>query len=79
MDVRYDLQADAVYLTMGSGTVDHTVEFQDRMNLDLDSTGEIVGIEILEASHQKSLVSNLKSSAMKGIPIDIINATPVLA
>ncbi len=79
MDVKYDMMADAVYVNVGSGKVSRTLELENRMIVDLDNKGQIVGIEILEASHQESLVENLKKNVGAGIPIGIVNNTPQLA
>lgn len=79
MDVKYDTLADAVYLKVGTGKVSKTLEMQDRLNIDLDSKGRILGIEILEASHQEQLVENLKKNVEAGIPVDIVNSTPLAA
>jgi uncharacterized protein YuzE len=79
MDVKYDMMADAVYLNVSTGKVAKTLEVQDRLNIDFDGTGRILGIEILEASHQEKLVASLKKNVEAGIPIDIVNSTPIAA
>ena len=79
MDVKYDISADAVYLSVGAGKVARTVEMEDRLNVDFDNDGRILGIEILEASHQEQLVQNLQKNVAAGIPIDIVNGTPLAA
>lgn len=79
MDVKYDITADAIYFNVGSGRVAKTLEVENRLNVDLDNNGRIVGIEILEASHQEQLVNNLRKNVDAGIPIDIVNGTPLLA
>jgi uncharacterized protein YuzE len=48
-DITYDAEADAVYITVGRGTVDRTEESGPFIH-DVDAEGHIVGIEILSAS-----------------------------
>jgi uncharacterized protein YuzE len=48
-DITYDAEADAVYITVGRGTIDRTEEAGPFV-YDLDAEGRIVGIEILSAS-----------------------------
>jgi uncharacterized protein YuzE len=48
-DITYDAEADAVYITVGRGTVDRTEE-SGPFIYDVDAEGRIVGIEILSAS-----------------------------
>ena len=79
MNVTYDTIADAVYLSVGEGRVKNTLKLQKNLNVDMDGTGRIVGIEILEASSQESLVASLKKNVEAGIPISISQATPQLA
>ena len=76
MDFKYDLSADAIYLSVGVGKVIRTVEMEDRLNIDVDAKGRILGIEILEASHQEQLVKNLEKQVGAGVPIEIVNQTP---
>ena len=79
MDLKYDTMADAVYLKVGTGKVAKTLEMQDRLMVDLDKDGRILGIEILEASHQEQFVESLKKNVEAGIPIDIVSGTPIAA
>jgi uncharacterized protein YuzE len=48
-DITYDAEADAVYITVGRGTIDRTEEAGPFI-YDVDAEGRIVGIEILSAS-----------------------------
>jgi uncharacterized protein YuzE len=47
--VTYDPEAEAVYLTLGRGTVERTEETGPFI-YDIDGEGRILGIEILSAS-----------------------------
>lgn len=79
MDIKYDSIADAVYLAIGKGEVSKTLEIKDRLQVDVDKEGNILGIEILDASSQQDLVKNLKENAEGGASIEIITKTPVVA
>ena len=79
MDIKYDSIADAVYLAIGTGKVSRTLEMEDRLLVDVDNAGRIIGIEILDASSQQDLVKNLKASVEGGAPIEIISKTPTVA
>ena len=48
-DVTYDAEADAVYIAVGRGKVDHTEETGPFI-YDVDAKGHVIGIEILSAS-----------------------------
>jgi uncharacterized protein YuzE len=48
-DITYDPEADAVYITVGRGSVDRTQE-SGPFIYDVDAEGHIVGIEIPSAS-----------------------------
>jgi uncharacterized protein YuzE len=48
-DITYDPEADAVYITVGQGSINRTHEGGPFI-CDVDAEGHIVGIEILSAS-----------------------------
>ena len=48
-DMTYDPEADAVYLYLGRGKVDHQEESGPFIS-DVDAEGRVLGIEILSAS-----------------------------
>ena len=79
MDIKYDIMADAVYVNVGSGKVAKTIKTEERFLVDVDTEGNVVGIEILDASSQQELVENLKKNVSRGAPITIENSTPVAA
>lgn len=79
MDVKYDKVADAVYISVNAGKVAKTLEMDDRFNVDMDSFGNVIGFEILDAANQKKLVENLQNNVSSGIPVEIITRTPVAA
>jgi|CXWL01.1.fsa_nt_gi uncharacterized protein YuzE len=79
MDIKYDIMADAVYVNVGSGKVAKTIKTEDRFLVDVDKDGNVVGIEILDASSQQELVANLEKNVERGVPITIETATPTSA
>jgi uncharacterized protein YuzE len=53
MRVTYDPTADALYIHVSDGEVTDTREVAPNVNLDIDGTGDVVGIEILAASARR--------------------------
>lgn len=47
LEVTYDPQAKASYVSLSNEPVAKTVEYADFINLDLDTKGRLVGIELL--------------------------------
>ena len=67
MRTEFDKEADAAYIyfkEIGNGEVAETISLNDSVNVDLDKSGKVLGIEILDASEHlpssafKSLVAN---------------------
>ena len=58
MKLKYDATADAIYFYVRKGKVKRTIRTTDRLLVDVDATGNIIGIEILDASSQMSLAHN---------------------
>ncbi|MDP3965551.1 MAG: DUF2283 domain-containing protein [bacterium] len=79
MKVNYDIMADAVYINVSTSKVAKTVKSGERFLVDVDSRGNVVGIEILDASNQQELIKNLKKNVAVGVPINIQTSTPVIA
>jgi uncharacterized protein YuzE len=50
IDMTYDPEADAVYISLARGTIDGTDEIAPNVFVDRDTKGRILGIEILTAS-----------------------------
>jgi len=49
MTLEYDKEVDALYIRIQEVEVARTVEVEEGINLDFDSQGKLVGIEILNA------------------------------
>ena len=63
--ITLDKEADAAYIYLkdiSPGEVTKTISLNESINIDLDSEGKTLGIEVLEAS--KSLPSNVLNSAV---------------
>ena len=50
MNISFDEQADALYIQFRQGSVNKTIKLQDGILMDIDDSGAIFGIEILDAS-----------------------------
>lgn len=50
MEISYDKEADAMYIRFRKGTFTKNKKIDDFTVMDLDKEGNILGIEILEAS-----------------------------
>jgi uncharacterized protein YuzE len=68
MRIEMDKEADAAYIyfkEISPGEVAKTISLNDSINIDLDSNGKTIGIEILDASENLP-VSSLKSMKLIG-------------
>ena len=52
MKITYDKIADAMYIYLNKTKVFKTVQITDRLLVDVDKAGKVLGIEILDASDQ---------------------------
>lgn len=59
MKVKYDQEADAVYIELSDKKPEGVIEIKEGVNLDVTSDGVIVGIELLDANKKLSLKSFL--------------------
>lgn len=50
LGVRYDADADAMYLRLRDGTVADTVEIEEMVYVDIDADGQPLGVEFVVAS-----------------------------
>jgi uncharacterized protein YuzE len=50
MKIEYDQQADAMYIRLRAGDVSESEEVRPGVALDLDANGQVLGIEMLDAS-----------------------------
>ena len=69
MKATYDKVADAMYFRFKTGKVARTKGLDDKLIVDLDRKGNILGLEILDASSQISK-QNIASTVRSGkIPV----------
>lgn len=52
MKIQYDKIADAIYIYIKKGKISKTIKMKDRLIVDTDKDGKILGMEILGASAQ---------------------------
>jgi uncharacterized protein YuzE len=50
VQVEYDKKADALYIWVRKGKYDISEELAENVIIDLDKTGRIIGIEVIDAS-----------------------------
>ena len=50
MKAHYDIEVDALYLTLGDPQPDGVIEIAEGVNIDTTADGKITGIETLKAS-----------------------------
>ena len=77
MKIDYDTVADAIYFTLKSGKVSKSVKVDDRLVVDLSASGDVIGMELLDASSKQG--QELQKYLKEGVPININSNTPVLA
>ena len=66
MRVRFDEQADALYVRLAESPVAESEEVRPGVILDLDARGEIVGIEILRVGQR------LPTAELKHLEFDLV-------
>lgn len=69
MKINYDRIADAVYFKVQNDCVFKTVEVTEKILVDVDSAGNILGIELLDASSQRDFIKDLKRHIKERVPI----------
>ncbi len=55
MKIEYDNEIDALYIRLQEKSVDRTVEVEEGLNIDLDKSGKMIGLEVLDATDRYSL------------------------
>ncbi|MHB8860161.1 MAG: DUF2283 domain-containing protein [Minisyncoccota bacterium] len=78
MKINYDKIADAMYFSLKKGKVAKTLEMNERLIVDVDKKGNILGIEMLDASSQLPK-GGLENGIASGIPVMITAGTPIAA
>ena len=75
MKINYDKIADAIYFLVKEGKVKKSIKIDDRLVVDISEKGDIVGIELLDASSKQGL--ELEKNIREGVPVNIVSSTPV--
>ena len=57
MNINYDPEADAMYITFQKDKVENTLKIQDGVIIDLNKAGNLLGIELLDVSKRMPLES----------------------
>lgn len=70
MKSTYDKIADAMYITLKKGRVHNIVQLSDRMKVDMDKSGNVLGIEMLQVSRQ---VDAKELRKLSSIPVAVLN------
>jgi len=65
MKIEYDKIADAMYIYLKKAKVFKTIKMQDRLIVDLDKKGNVIGIEVLDASSQ------MPKKSIKGLELNM--------
>lgn len=81
MKVNFDKIADALYFSLQEGEVKKTIEMSDRLVVDVNKDGHVLGIEVLDVTNQLKPhgLKDFERNLLKGIPGEIINETPAAA
>ncbi|MCK5060146.1 MAG: DUF2283 domain-containing protein [Candidatus Pacebacteria bacterium] len=74
MKINYDKVADAIYFTVKNAKVAKSVKVDDHLVVDMSSDGEIVGMELLDASSEQG--AELEKNLRDGVPVNIVTSTP---
>lgn len=75
MKIEYDKKADAKYIHLKSGKVAKTIEKKPWLFFDCDSNGEVIGMEILNASkHPVNFSIKDRNAVGYTVPLEIVGA-----
>lgn len=65
----FDRDAEAVYLSVAEGEVDHTKRVSDSLFIDIDKKGKPLGIEILRVKGFRGLITPVLKELTRTYPI----------
>jgi uncharacterized protein YuzE len=71
MKIEYSKDADALYVYFREDYVAKSKEIEDGIVIDFDKDGQIIGIEVLDASQRFSL-SDIVNVSIENLPVDAI-------
>ncbi len=70
MKIDYDKIVDTMYMTFKKGKVSKTLRLDERLIVDLDKKGTLIGMEVLGASTQVS-PKQIQSAIRTGVPVNV--------
>ena len=70
MKITYDKKVDAMYIRLRKGRYDHTKKVTDDILVDVSKKGEVLGLEILDASKNIGRVKKEK------VPVEFTAVSP---
>lgn len=68
MKITYDKKVDAMYIKLRKGSYDHTKKVTDDILVDVTKKGEVLGLEILDASKNIGQVKPQKIAIEFAVP-----------
>ncbi len=71
MKIEYSKEADALYVHFKEEYVAKSKEIEDGIVIDFDKNGQIIGIEVLDATHRFSL-SDIVNVSIENLPVEAI-------
>ncbi len=75
MNINYDSVADVIYFKVKDMRPAKSMRVNDCLIVDFSSAGDIVGMELLNASSEQGV--ELQKNIKDGVPVNIISATPI--
>jgi uncharacterized protein YuzE len=71
MKIEYSKEADAIYVYFKEDFVEKSKEIEDGIVIDFDKNGQLIGIEVLDASKRFSL-ADIVNVNIENLPIEAI-------
>jgi uncharacterized protein YuzE len=76
MKINYDKIADALYLNINKGKIHKTIRMNDRLLVDVNKKGNVLGIEMLDVSSSQK-IKDLQKYIKTGIPVNFTSTSLV--
>ncbi len=71
MKIEYSKEADAIYIYFKEDFVEKSREIEDGIVIDFDKNGQMIGIEVLDASKRYSL-ADIVNINIENLPVEAI-------
>ncbi|HHT9112119.1 MAG: DUF2283 domain-containing protein [Planctomycetes bacterium] len=71
MKIEYSKEADAIYVYFKEDFVEKSKEIEDGIVIDFDKNGQLIGIEVLDASKRFSL-ADIVNVNIENLPVEAI-------